>query len=45
MKEGTSAFDKRKIVGKKNPGVRRDIVPRLWLGWSGGYGGSKTEKT
>jgi hypothetical protein len=45
MKEGTSVFDKKKTVEKKIHGIRKEISLKYWLGWSGGYGNSKTEKT
>ncbi len=45
MKEGTSVFDKRKIAVEKNQSIRKDILLKYWLGWSGGYFNSKTEET
>ncbi len=45
MKEGTSIYNKKKTAEKKNHSIRKDISLKYWLGWSGGYGNSKTEKT
>ena len=45
MKEGASVFDKKKIAAENNHGIRKDILLKYWLGWSGGYVNSKTEET
>lgn len=45
MKEDASVFEKKKPAEKKSHGIRKDITLKYWLGWSGGYGNPKTEKT